>query len=590
MDSILAVDCGSVTTTALLIDRVDDGYRLLAAGRSPSTHGQPWLDITAGVETVIRQIEKSTGRVLLTPGGRPICPKTPNGQGVDAFLAVCSAGSPLLVALAGLMQDYTLASGRRAAGGTFSSVTRVLSLEAEPQGDGNQAPRRLSAESRIQLIQEGRPDVILLVGGTDGGAKRPVVEMAQAVAMALRVLHQAEKPVVLYAGNAEIRPEIAAILGPVAELKSVDNVRPALNIENLAPAQAELENLYIQRKMHQLPGFQKLSNWSAYAVTPGSKSFEKVVAYLGRQNNLKVIGADIGSGATSLSIEVGGRCHSVICCDAGVGHGLAALLKVVPLEKIGRWLPFELPPEELYNRLLNKSLHPVAVPMNYEDLMIEYAVAREALRLVLNQARAGWPLQPSSGRLDLPWNLIIGAGLTLTGAPEPGYAALLLLDGFEPWGVTSLALDQQGAAVLLGAIAAVQPAAAVEVAARSVFSNLATVVAPYGHGQPGKLALKVKITRVDGAVEAVDVPYGSLEVIPLPAGQKATLQMNPTRHFDVGIGQPGRGASAEVDGGLLGIIIDARGRPLRLPREDGLRQQQLEQWMAKFRVPYAATE
>jgi len=37
----------------------------------------------------------------------------------------------------------------------------------------------------------------------------------------------------------------------------------------------------------------------------------------------------------------------------------------------------------------------------------------------------------------------------------------VLLDGLEPWGVTSLALDVAGLATMLGAIATIQPIAAV---------------------------------------------------------------------------------------------------------------------------------
>jgi hypothetical protein len=398
--------------------------------------------------------------------------------------------------------------------------------------------------------------------------------------MALKVFDGVEKPAIIYAGNAETRPEIADILGPITELKAVDNVRPALDIENVTAAQAELENFYMQRKMFRLPGVQKLSNWSQYTLLPSSKSFEKVITYLGRHNHLKVLGANIGSGATTICTQIGDQTRSLIRSDAGVGHGLTSMLDTVPIEKIQRWLPFHLPAEELYNQLLNKALFPASIPTTYEELMIEYAVAREAMRLVVAQARAGWPLQPTTGIRDVQWNLIVGAGWTLTHAPYPGHAAMLLLDGIEPWGVTSMALDTTGLADLLGSVAGIEPLAAVQVAAHDAFLNLATVIAPAGHGQRGKTAVKLKATYADSSTAEVEVPYGSLEIIPLLAGQKATLEMRPSRHFDIGLGQPGRGAVAEVEGGLLGIIIDARGRPLRLPQEDEERHEYLEQWVS----------
>jgi hypothetical protein len=595
INSILAIDCGSATTTAALIEQVSGQYRLAATGQAPSTYNLPWQDITLGMLEASREIEKVAKRTLFNSGGWPITPQNTNRQGVDAIIIVSSAGPPLPVVLAGLMKNITLASARRAAATTYAYVANELSLDADPNPSTHPpllilgAPHngRLSPEAQMQLIQAGQPEVIILAGGIDGGAEQPVIELARIISMALRIPTHTEKPTVLYAGNSETRAEVADILGPVTTLRAVDNVRPTLEVENLAAIQMELENLYVQRKMSQLPGFQKLGSWSPYPVLPASKSFEKVIAYLGRHNNLNVIGANIGSGATVVSVQMRDHQSSIIRSDAGLGHSLAALLKIVPIEKFHRWLPIELTVEELYNRLLNKSLHPTTIPETEEDLFIEHAVAREVLRLVMEQIRAGWSFQPLAGLERTQWNLMVGSGRALTHTPQPGYAVLVMLDGLEPWGVTSIALDTAGVANMLGSIAAIEPMAAVEVAARDAFWNLGTIIAPAGHGQPGKPALKLKVNYANGDPLEMEVAYGSLQVIPLPPGEKATLEIRPARHFDIGLGQPGRGALAEVEGGLLGIIVDARGRPLRLPKDEAQRQAQIRQWLTELGVTHA---
>lgn len=590
VNSILAIDCGSVTTTAALIEQLNGAYRLAATGQAPSSYGSPWQDITVGMVEAVREIEKSAGRTLFNSGGWPITPQNTNRQGVDAVVILSSAGPPLAVVLAGLMKNISLATARRAAATTYAAVINELSLDAGSStpahtSASNGTPRemRLSPEAQMQLLQEGSPEAIILAGGTDGGAVQPVIDLARVIAMALRMPTLAEKPTVLYAGNSETRAEVAEILGPVAPLRAGPNIRPILAVEDLAAVQMELENLYVQRKMAQLPGFQKLNNWSAYPVLPTSKSFEKVIAYLGQHNGLNVLGANVGSRATMISVQAGDYQNSIIRSDAGVGHSLAALLKIVPLENFQRWLPFELTTEELHNRLLNKSLQPSSLPETEEDLLLEHAVARELLRLVMEQVRAGSSGQ-AAGTAHIQWNLIVGGGRTLTRAPQPGYAALALLDGLEPWGVTSLALDTAGLANMLGSIAAVQPMAAVEVAAHDAFLNLGTVIAPIGHGTPGKTALKLKVNYANGHQLETAVAYGSMQVIALPPGEKATLEIRPGRHFDIGLGQPGRGALAEVEGGVLGIIIDARGRPLRLPKDESRRQAQIRQWLGELGV------
>ncbi|NJN96100.1 MAG: hypothetical protein HC875_19340 [Anaerolineales bacterium] len=590
INSILAFDCGSTATTAVLIEQVNGTYRLVATAQALSTYASPWQDITLGMLEAVREIERTVGRTLFNSGGWPLTPQNTNRQGIDAVVIVASAGPPLAVVLAGLMKNISLTSARRAAATTYAAVTSELALDTEQPVPANTSRRNggpLSPEAQMQLIQAGHPEAIILVGGVDGGAAQPVIDLARIVSMALRLPTLTEKPTVLYAGNTQAREAIADILGSLVPQRAVPNVRPNLATENLAAVQMELESLYIQRKMSQLPGFQKLGSWSPYPILPASKSFEKVITYLGQHNGLHVIGANIGSGATVVAVQTEEFQTSIVRSDAGVGHSLTALLKIVSLDKFLRWLPFEITPEGLHNRLLNKSLHPASLPETGEDLLLEHAVAREVLRLVVEQVQAGWTLQQPAQPDPLQWNLIIGAGRTLAQAPQPGYAALTLLDGIEPWGVTNLALDRAGLTNMLGAMAAVQPMAAVEVAAHDAFLNLGTVIAPWGHGTPGKTALKFKINYANGEQLETEVAYGSIRVIALPPGEKAALEIRPSRQFDIGLGQPGRGVLAEVEGGVLGLIIDARGRPLRLPKDEARRQEQLRQWLGELGVSHA---
>jgi hypothetical protein len=577
MKSILAADCGSVTTTAVLVEQIEGEYRLRATGQAPSTYAAPWQDITIGVQEAIRHIERVVGRNILSPGGWPMSPQNAQ-QGVDAFTLVSSAGPPLQVIIGGLMQDISLASARRAAATTYTQVTRAISLD----GTAHNSPAH-GGEAWVEAMQNGQPEVILLVGGTDGGARLPVIEMAQLVSTVVQFLDNGAAPTILYGGNSDLRPEMADILGPVTPLKSVSNVRPRLDIEDPTAAQVELENLYVQKKMLRLPGFDKLRNWSKYPVEPTSKSFEKLIAYIGQYHHLNVLGLDIGSRSTTVSIQTAGRpADSTTRGDAGVGYGLAALLNLVPIEKFRRWLPFDISPAELYDRLLNKSLYPTTLPYTHEDVLIEQAVAREALRLVATQAQQHLP--------HIRWNLIVGAGRALTGAPLAAQAALTMIDGLELRGVTNLVLDKNGVVKMLGAVAAIEPLAAAQVATRDAFLNLGSVIAPAGHGAPGKPALKIKLDTGQGERLEKEVPYGAIEVIALSPGHHASLEMRPARNFDIGLGQAGRGAVAEVEGGMLGLIIDARGRPLRFPDDDDKRQEQLQAWLSSLAIPYAASK
>jgi len=278
---------------------------------------------------------------------------------------------------------------------------------------------------------------------------------------------------------------------------------------------------------------------------------------------------------------IDGHFTSVSRSDLGLSHNVARVLTEAGLENILRWLPFDMEVTEARNIIANKQLRPMTVPQTRRDLLLEQAIAREAMRLTLTETQQRWlgkPSAPYSG-LSPFLDLIVGGGGVLAHAPHYGQAALILLDVLQPIGVSSLALNVNSMAAALGVTATIEPLAAAQVMERDGFISLGTVVAPVGTAREGEIALKLKITYDDGRALEMEVPYGSLEVLPLPTGHKATLELRPTRKFDIGLGAKGKGATTELEGGAVGVIIDARGRPLSLPATRGEQQAKIQEWL-----------
>ena len=94
--------------------------------------------------------------------------------------------------------------------------------------------------------------------------------------------------------------------------------------------------------------------------------------------------------------------------------------------------------------------------------------------------------------------------------------------------------------------------------------------------------MKLKIEYDDGQAFSAEVPYGGLEMVPLRTGKRAVVELHPGSQFDIGLGRRGRGATTEVDGGVLGIIVDARGRPLSLPRDEQERRSRIREWLGEL--------
>jgi hypothetical protein len=212
---------------------------------------------------------------------------------------------------------------------------------------------------------------------------------------------------------------------------------------------------------------------------------------------------------------------------------------------------------------------------------LEQAIAREILRLALKDTMPHWPAGTSRLYPSLlpKFHLIVGTGGVLTNASSYGQAALMLLDALQPVGVAGMVLDKFRLMAPLAAAAMVNPVAAAQVMERDALVHLGTVVAPVGTTREGEVALTFKIEYEDGRALEVEVPYGTLEVIPLSTGQAANLELRPTRRFDVGLGTRGQAGMTKVEGGILGIIIDARGRPLPIAEDPEQQRARIQRWL-----------
>jgi hypothetical protein len=575
--SILLADCGTVTTKAVLLEQAGDQYRFIAQGEAPTTSEYPWADVSEGIRHAIEQISQVTGRQFFDKSGDLILSEMGDRQGADVFAATASASEPLEVVLGGLVRDMSIASAERAAAGTYSLVKAILT------SDGVE---RASEEDHVRAIRSVAPDVICIAGGTEGGATTPVIELMRTVALACSMMDERMRPRLLYAGNSQLRERMVKVVRGQTELRVADNVRPTLTTENLLSAQAELSALYVNNKMGLLPGIDVVNSWSAMPLTPTGNAFGRLMQYLWHLGDPSkgILGIDVGAANTTVSAVFGGRPSLTIYGGLGTAFGGSKILNMRDAEVITRWLPEPMSNAEVRGILINREMRPASIYQETRELRLEQALTRELVRGALRLARPGWEsgaAQPYPHLMPLCDTIVVGGGI-LAHAPRPGQVALIVLDAVEPIGVTTLVLDVYGVAPALGNVAAIKPLAAVEALDNGALINLATVVTPVaGRARSGDVILKVTVTYDDGGTFDIDVEYGNLEVLPLLPGQEAELELRPVRRFgfDVGLGGPGKSGKRRVSGGLAGLIIDARGRPLRISGKAERRQEQMRQWL-----------
>ncbi|MCB5229043.1 MAG: methylaspartate mutase [Candidatus Cloacimonetes bacterium] len=601
---IVATDCGSTTTKAILIEWVDGEYRQTIRGEAPTTVEAPLNDVTKGVINATQELEElarlkyNNPNIKFMENGEFVIPRQ-GDVGVDAYVSTSSAGGGLQMMVTGVVASMTGESAERAALGAGAIVMDLIASN----------DKRMNHE-KIERIRQLRPDMILMAGGEDGGTVKHVVEMAELVSGAdpRPRLGAGYKLPVIYAGNKEAQENIKETLKDKVELIMTDNIRPKLETENLGPARDKIHDLFMEHVMQQAPGYDKLMKWTMgpdhknVPIMPTPAAVGNIMQTIAKDESIEVMGVDIG-GATTDVFSVFTEefvFNRTVSANLGMSYSISNVLASAGLENIMRWVPFDINESELRNMIKNKMIRPTTIPSLLEELVLEQAIAKEALRLALEQHKQfasslkGMQRQrdiseafsqSTSGATIVDMmtlDLLVGSGGVLSHAPRRNQTAMMLIDAFLPEGITRLAVDSIFMMPHLGVLSEISTKAATEVFRKDCMVYLGSCVAPVGRGKLGKKALHAKIELPDGKVFEEEIPYGEVRLIPLGVGEvaKATLKTSGGLILDE---EKNKELHIDLHGGVVGIVLDTRGRrPFGIPTEKQQRIEYLKKWMREF--------
>ena len=589
--TILATDCGSTTTKAILIERIGDEYRLSHRGEAPTTVEAPFEDVTKGVLNSVMEIEELSGRKILNDG--TIITPHKKDVGVDIYISTSSAGGGLQMMVAGVVKSMTGESAERAALGAGSIVMDVLA-----SNDGRKP------HEKITRIRQLRPDMILLSGGIDGGTTKHVVELAEILAAANPQprLGQDYKLPVIYAGNKKATSDIKKTLGKLTDLDVTENIRPVLEQENLKPSRDKIHDLFMEHVMQQAPGYKKLMSWTDAPIMPTPGAVGALIEMVAERDNISVVGVDIGGATTDIFSVFQKQFNRTVSANLGMSYSICNVLAEAGLENVLRWVPFDIDKKELTNRIGNKMIRPTTVPQSLEELIIEQAIAREALRLsfiqhkefavnlkgIQKERTISDAFEQSDSGLSLvnmmELDLVVGSGGVLSHAPRRAQSAKMLIDSFLPEGITAIAVDSIFMMPQLGVMANIEKKnlaeqarnAALEVFEKDCLIRLGTCIAPIGSIKNKKDILKAELVFNNGEKKVLSLDGGDLVLIKADY-QEIVITLTPSKGADVGAGI-NEIIKTTVFGGEVGIIFDCRGRPLSLSKQPEERISELNNW------------
>lgn len=588
---IVATDCGSTTTKAIMIEEVDGHFRQTYRGEAPTTVEEPFADVTLGVTNSVTELQELSGRRLIADDGTIIRRKSLSDRdGCDIYISTSSAGGGLQMMVAGVVRQMTAESAKRAALGAGAIVMDTIASNDQRK-----------PHEQIQRIRELRPDMVLLSGGTDGGDQKKVVELAELIAPAKprpRFGGEYQMPII-FAGNKDASSTVQRVFSKGFDLSVVDNLRPTLESENLGPARDRIHDVFLEHVMAHAPGYDKLIGWSNAPIMPTPGAVGDILQTIAKNRSINAVGVDIGGATTDVFSVFDGIFNRTVSANLGMSYSISNVCAEATMPSILRWVHLPMDERELRNRVKNKMVRPTTIPQSLEALVFEQAVAREALRLSYQQhkefatALKGVQQQRTVGDAfeqkqsgasivdNMRLDLLVASGGVLSHAPRMEQTALMLIDSFEPEGFTELAKDSIFMMPHLGVLASVHPHAAMEVFEKDCLIYLGTCIAAKGEGKLGKPCFSYVLS---GALsERGTMNVGEMKLIRLGHDKPCEMEVTPEKGFDLGAG-PGKPVKRTVRGGEVGLILDARGRPIIVPTAEAERRAAIAKWAKELRI------
>ncbi|HOH46506.1 MAG TPA: glutamate mutase L, partial [Candidatus Cloacimonadota bacterium] len=488
---LIVSDLGSTNTKTALIENLADSFELLGISKADTTVEAPLNDVVVGLIETIRDLEERLQIKLIETGKGSLSLE----ENVE-FYCTSSAGGGLQILVIGLTLFDSASSAKRAAYGAGGVLLDTFTID----------DKRSSIEQMLSM-KKLHPDMILITGGTDGGAGTGILRLTEILRIANPDPKYAGADLIpaLYAGNTDAKELINGMLKDSFALSILPNLRPTLLEENLKPTRDMIQRVFLENVMEKAPGYHKAKKLSNASILPTPVAVLKSLELFSTLHNEDILAFDIGGATTDVFSFIQGNPQRTVSANLGMSYSALNVLSDAGIEKLLQLLPSDIDSTELRNYLGNKSLYPTHSHQDTRSLIIEHALAKVAISQALEQHRQmhfntgkiGFLDKLKAGERDkyvdkfeyvsqeLSYSfshsdigILIGIGGVFTAVQNKAQAAMILIDGALPKGCTTIYRDTHFLSPHMGVLRSSYPKPIESLYAKELLEPLALHISP----------------------------------------------------------------------------------------------------------------
>lgn len=280
MKPVLLIDFGSTYTKLTAVDV--EGETVLGTAASYTT---VQTDINNGLNNALRLLEEKTGKLDF----------------VDCY-ACSSAAGGLRMVTSGLVPELTGEAAKMASLGAGAKVVGIFAFQL--------------TEDDLEQIMEAKPDIMLLVGGTDGGNTECILHNAKMLATLPPTF-----PIVV-AGNRTAARQCEKLLEG-HEVYVCPNVMPKFGVVQIEPTQKKIREIFLNRII-QAKGLSRAATLLSDIMMPTPSAVLQAMELLA-----KGCEGELGIGEL-VAVDVGGATTDVYSIADGMPEHMNTVYKGLP--------------------------------------------------------------------------------------------------------------------------------------------------------------------------------------------------------------------------------------------------------------------
>ena len=280
MKNVLLIDFGSTYTKLTAVDV--EAEEILGTSASFTTI---FTDINEGLRNALNILEEKIGKIQY-----------------EACYACSSAAGGLRMVTSGLVPELTGEAAKLASLGAGAKVVGVYAFQL--------------TDDDIEEIKEAKPDILLLVGGTDGGNTECILHNAK-----MMTALDPDIPIIV-AGNRTAAKECQSILDG-HEVYVCPNVMPKFGVLNAEPTQKKIREIFLD-KIVEAKGLNKASELLSDIMMPTPSAVLSAMELLS-----KGCEGELGIGEL-VAVDVGGATTDIYSIADGMPEHMNTVFKGLP--------------------------------------------------------------------------------------------------------------------------------------------------------------------------------------------------------------------------------------------------------------------